>query len=64
MEKKNKIYNKKEFLSSQKLSLAYEILLLGILDNVEPFTKLLFNFEEIKKISEKELNFFILIEKK
>ena len=51
---KQKKYNKNNFVSSQKLSLAYEIILLGILDNVEPFTKLLVDFEEIKKIKEKE----------
>ena len=59
MDKKNKLYKKSKYFSSIKLSLSYEIILLGILDNYEPFTKLLFNFEEVEKIREKkEKNIF------
>ena len=52
-EKKNKINYKKDLLSSLKLSLSYQIILLGIIDNNnDPFTKILSELLKYKDIEE------------
>ena len=52
-EKQNKIYNKKDLLSSKKLSLSYQIILLGIIDNNDdPFIKILSELLKYKDIEE------------